>query len=398
VTSKRPEKNKTIDGKIIKHLALISSSLNSLNKDWANKLRGKIISKVETIFMDPGPILRKEKHKRFLTQFSDNNELVREKYFNDYPIEQKLFPNKYIENNSGKSIYPNCTISWLEFFIKYVSSAAKDGVALNESDDKNNAPSNELAKSITTATCTICGSLYLLDTGNNSREGKLCPKCGASGRAQAIAYYVSKILYDDVVPLNKHAVNKSKKIIGLSDGRVYADILQKKYDYTNTFYHREPFIDITCPPEKLHGVFDLLITTEVFEHINGPSIKAFYGALNILKPGGYMILTVPFINNGDSIEHYREGLKNYDSHQTKEGHWVAELEFNDGSKEVDEEARFHGGPGKTLEIRLFNRSRLISELDLAGFDEVVIHDENLPQWAIHWGPASRVITARKPLN
>ena len=111
-----------------------------------------------------------------------------------------------------------------------------------------------------------------------------------------------------------------------------------------------------------------------------------------------MILTIPFINKGESVEHYHDDLVNYTSYQEKDGRWVAELEFSDGHKEIDESAKFHGGPGKTLEIRLFNRDRLINELNIAGFVNIEIHDKNLPQYGINWGPASRVITAKKTIN
>ena len=88
----------------------------------------------------------------------------------------------------------------------------------------------------------------------------------------------------------------------------------------------------------------------------------------------------------------------YAAYQNKEGSWEAKLKYNDGSEEIDSNPKFHGGPGKTLEIRLFNRSRLIQELNLSGFIDIVIHDENMPHYGINWSAASRVITARKPLG
>lgn len=396
ITSTKTEKNKTIDAEVIKHLALISTALSSINKEWANKLRSEIIKRVELIFPGPGPVLHKEKHEKYLEQFLENNEKARCQYFKGSSKEQELFPNKYIENNSKKLIYPDCTVTWVEFFIKYVASNKEDENVVDKYSKKVNTISDELEE-VLDATCTICGATYLLDIKTHSREGKLCSNCGASGRSQAIAYQISTITYGNFVPLKEHAVNKSIRIVGLSDGKVYADILTKKYNYTNTFYHQEPFLDITNPNKGFHNSIDILISTEVFEHVLGPSMAAFNGVYEILKPGGYMILTVPFVNKGDYIEHYREDLKDYSSYKTKDGKWVAELEYDDGHKEVDEEAKFHGGPGKTLEIRLFNRERILKELDLAGFNDVIIHDENMPNYGINWGPASRVITARKPL-
>ncbi len=389
-------KNRTIDGRIIKLLGLISTSIKRLNKNRAEDLLKLIISNCEKIFTGPGPTLAKEAHVRFQEQFHDRNKTIKEKYFNSHQVEKGLFGNNY---ESVKDTYPGCTLSWPEFFIRYVIGTVSGSLKVQIFDNPVKADQLEISSEHTTqANCTICGSAYSIDITCHSREGKLCPNCGASGRTQAIGFHASIILCGSSVPLKEHLINKSKKVVGLSDGKVYADILNTKYDYTNSFYHREPFLDIANPPDRAHGIYDLLISTEVFEHIVGPSVAAFKGAFDILKPGGYMILTVPFINKGESVEHYREDLINYTSHQNRDGSWFAELEFSDGHKEIDNEAKFHGGPGKTLEIRLFNRDRLIEELNIAGFVEVDIHDENMPEKGINWGAASRVITARKPLN
>lgn len=110
--------------------------------------------------------------------------------------------------------------------------------------------------------------------------------------------------------------------------------------------------------------------------------------------GGYLILTVPFINKGEHKEHY-PGLVNYTAEQRKDGTWMAHLEFPGGRKMVDEQPCFHGGPGKTLELRLYNRVRLEEELAWAGFQKVIIHDENMPERGINWNTASRLIVAQK---
>lgn len=393
------ESNPSIDGTIIKHLAQISTVLAKVKNNWSEKLRVIIIKNCKEIFSGPGPVLNRDKHSRYLEQFSAHDKAIRDKYPDLGQAGRNLFPDKCLEKNTKKPIYPGCTISWLEFFIKYVSYINKTdlGICKSVNHDLSDQP-NTLEKGSMKAGCTVCGHAYVLDVECNAREGKLCPACGASGRAQAISYHVSNFICNKIVPLTDHKIDKSKRIIGLSDGVVYAKILKIKYDYTNTFFHREPFLDITSPSENFYNSCDLLITTEVFEHIVGPSLDAFHGSYAILKPGGLMILTVPFINIGKSVEHYSENLVNYTSYQQGDGRWVAELEFNDGHKEIDELAKFHGGPGKTLEIRLFNRDRLINELNIAGFVDVEIHDKNMPQYGINWGPASRVITAKKRKN
>ncbi len=250
------------------------------------------------------------------------------------------------------------------------------------------------AGSIVNATCGICGDQYELSTDVSSREGHLCESCGASGRSQAIAYCLSKYVFQKDKALSKLRPKKKIRIVGLSDGPAYAPILAEKCDYTNTFYHREPYLDITKPPSIYQNAFDALISADVFEHVLAAPSHAFQGAYDVLKEGGHLILTVPFINIDDHREHY-PGLVNYSAEEKEDGSWKVHLEFPGGRTEVDETPCFHGGPGKTLEVRLFSRKRIQEELAWAGFKNVIIHDENMPERGINWNQFSRIIVAQK---
>ena len=81
--------------------------------------------------------------------------------------------------------------------------------------------------------------------------------------------------------------------IGLSDDWRYAEKLPSKLSYRNTFYHREPRLDLTDPPEELVGTLDFLIASDVLEHVAPPVERAFENAFRLLKPAGVFILTVP---------------------------------------------------------------------------------------------------------
>lgn len=247
------------------------------------------------------------------------------------------------------------------------------------------------------ATCPICAGSYAVELSKELREGPLCPHCNASGRASAIVYHVCDIAFGNNTPLVNQSEKKSFSVVGLSDGPRYASLLDDKFNYVNTFYHKEPFLDITAPCDNHAAQYDLIISTEVFEHVVGDPLAPFKGALSVLKPGGTMILTVPFRNKGEHMEHY-PGLKSYTSREISEAKWIADLEFSDGTTTTDENPKFHGGPGKTLEVRLYNRTQLLKDLSDSGFSEIEIHDENKPQFGINWGPASRVITAKRPLK
>ena len=249
-------------------------------------------------------------------------------------------------------------------------------------------------RTIVEATCGICAGKYALDSKGSYREGALCTHCGSSGRSQSIAYALTHYVFRQEAALNNLDKQKRLKIVGLSDGPAYAKTLAKKCDYTNTYYHTEPFLDITKPSRKNLGAYDALISADVFEHVLAAPSHAFKGAYDILKPGGHLILTVPFINLGPHKEHY-PGLVDYTSEERSDGTWVAHLVYPGGRQVTEENPCFHGGPGKTLEVRLFNRERIEEELAWAGFETVHIHVDNMPERGMNWNTASRLIVAQK---
>ena len=94
--------------------------------------------------------------------------------------------------------------------------------------------------------------------------------------------------------------------VGLSDAVLYAVPLAEKVDYLNTYYHTEPYLDITDIPAELERTLDFMISSDVFEHVPPPAARAFDGAYRTLKPGGHLLLTVPFTNDDETVEHFPE--------------------------------------------------------------------------------------------
>jgi hypothetical protein len=43
---------------------------------------------------------------------------------------------------------------------------------------------------------------------------------------------------------------------------------------------------------------------------------------------------------------------------------------------------FHGGPGDTLEMRIFSRAHTVSLLEEAGFTDIQVHEGSVEQWGI----------------
>ena len=243
--------------------------------------------------------------------------------------------------------------------------------------------------------CPICGTSYQLAVQYSERDAKQCWKCGATGRISAVANWLRSYIFDNNLPLAMQEPVRGFKIIGLSDNNNYAFELDRLFDYKNTYIHQSPYLDITTPDAAFFSSTDVLISADVFEHVVGDLARAFHGAYALVKPGGCPVLTVPYINEGDHVEHFPDAI-GYEATKGKDGKWRAILTRSDGSQFVEGRPRFHGGPGKTLEMRLFNRAEVERQLARAGFVEIEFHETNQPQNGICWGRPSRLVTARRP--
>lgn len=243
------------------------------------------------------------------------------------------------------------------------------------------------------ATCPLCGTEYGYPGDILTRGHRLCPTCGATGRSSAIVLLTCRAIYGNDLPLARQPVKKSARVVGLSDAQLYAKPFASHFTYTNTYYHQPPKLDVRDPAPEFRDCADLVINSEVFEHVIGATQSAFDGIIKVLKPGGTMVFSVPFTNRKGS-EHY-PGLVDYTSRQTEDGGWAADLVFDDGHTATDLAPKFHGGPGLTLELRLFSRQRILDEMTAAGFTDVTFHEAE-PQFGVNWGRFSLMVTARRP--
>lgn len=152
-------------------------------------------------------------------------------------------------------------------------------------------------------------------------------------------------------------------------------------------------ITIGPPAEPIQNL--RLPDIEVFEHVPPPVYRAFHGSFKLLKPGGLLVLTVPFTDIPKTKEHFP------DLHQFKVVNlgedYVLVNRTAEGRFELHNHLVFHGGPGSTLEMRIFSRADVVHLLEEAGFIEVQVHEESVPAWGIYslhqWGLP---ITARRP--
>jgi SAM-dependent methyltransferase len=158
--------------------------------------------------------------------------------------------------------------------------------------------------------------------------------------------------------------------------------LAKKLGYTNTYFHTEPRLDIAAVPEQRAAEADFIIASDVFEHVAPPVARAFANARRLLKRGGVLIFSVPFSLDADTIEHFPD-LYDYQLLETG-GNWQLQNRTADGRVQVFTDLVFHGGPGTTLEMRLFSKAALEREFRAAGFARMRIADEACPGHGIVW--------------
>lgn len=243
--------------------------------------------------------------------------------------------------------------------------------------------------------CNICGMENTCSGDKFGREIPSCAGCGSSVRMRSVIHLLSEGLWGRSLPLPQFPQDKSVIGKGLSDWPGYAVPLQEKLGYTNTFYHREPHLDIRHIPEELRASCDFLISTDVFEHTHGAASQAFAGAFELLKPGGWLILTVPFTLQAETVEHY-PGLVDLTTAKLGEDHVVVGRTV-DGEYELHRNPVFHGGPGETLEMRIFSRQGVEANLQAAGFTDIRFLEEAVPAYGIllteNW---SLPVRARKP--
>jgi len=218
--------------------------------------------------------------------------------------------------------------------------------------------------------CNICGSFCDTMIGELGREISSCPCCASTVRMRAIVHLLSMELFGKSFAIQDFPVKKNIKGIGMSDWEPYAAGLKKKLGYKNTFYHKKPKLDIASIDPSLEGTLDFIISSDVFEHVPPPVSRAFHNLRRLLKPGGVVIFTVPFTKDAKTLEHF-PNLHKYEIAKTKEGHVLKNI-TKDGMEETFGNLVFHGGPGSTLELRVFAEGSLIKEFESSGFKTVRI--------------------------
>ena len=203
-----------------------------------------------------------------------------------------------------------------------------------------------------TGRCNICGwsdRFLRLDRG---REGTVCRNCGSTSRNRAVAYVLGRVLDEDQAVF-RWKYRLSTPVLESSARGALAMYFRMKFDYYGTEFdpaqiaagmHPRDYADF----QKLHydaDTFDCVVASDVFEHIRRDD-DAMREVRRVLKPGGYLVLTVPY-------DHERaQTIQRVDTSGPADVHLLP--------------PQYHGGGGHTLAYREYGRD-LSNLMSSAGF-------------------------------
>ncbi len=195
-----------------------------------------------------------------------------------------------------------------------------------------------------------------------------------------MVHLLTEELFGTGLPLTQAPRVKSLRGLGTSDSESYADRLADRFDYRNTFLHREPRFDIAAPAPGEAGRYDFLVSSEVMEHVIAPVETAFQNACRMLKPSGVLVFTVPYSLEGETAERFGK-LHDFGLAQLSD-RTVMVNRTPEGEMQVFDDLVFHGGKGATLEMREFSEAGLRAMLLETGFSDVRIDSEDHPEFGI----------------
>jgi SAM-dependent methyltransferase len=228
--------------------------------------------------------------------------------------------------------------------------------------------------------CNVCGAENEMREGGFARDEPSCAECDSSVRLRALLRALSVELFNTPLELPCFPTVKSIRCLGMSDNGKCASLLAAKFDYRNTFYHQEPRFDAGKPAAAERGLYDFVLASDIFEHVAPPVEQSLRNVIELLKPDGFLAMSVPYSLEDTTREHFG-GL--HDHSVVKAGEHLALVNrTRDGKWQVFDSLVFHGGPGSTLELRVFSEADLRRLLAAAGCGRVNFIAEDYPPFGI----------------
>jgi SAM-dependent methyltransferase len=242
--------------------------------------------------------------------------------------------------------------------------------------------------------CNLCGTDNSIgDPIQKHRELLICAGCGSCARFRGIVHAIQRELLGARLGTVLRSVAERKELTGLgfSDANVYAKELARIFTYVNTFYHTDPLLDImTAESVSNFAPADFVVCSDVLEHVPPPAITAFQNLRRLVRPGGVLVLTVPYLEGYETIEHYPH-LYRWKIVQMDQYHALLNLRRSDPrsvgsapSFDFFPDPVFHGGPGEVLEMRIYGEGDLRARLAYAGFSAIEEIEPNLLEIGYIW--------------
>ena len=231
-------------------------------------------------------------------------------------------------------------------------------------------------------TCNLCGQANRASAAALSREEISCFSCGSKLRQRAIVNEISKRLHGKSLALPDWPARADVRVMAMTESAQVALPLGKKLQFTNTFLHQSPKLDIAKPVEAGADLYDIIISSEVFEHVAPPVQNAFNHLKQWLRPGGFVVFTVPFSLEAQTHEHF-PNLHQFEIIAEPSGRVLRNI-TRKGVQEKFQHLVFHGGAGDTLELRLFLLQSLRQHFIDAGFATLEVADAPCYEFGIVW--------------
>jgi hypothetical protein len=229
--------------------------------------------------------------------------------------------------------------------------------------------------------CSICGKLIIYLHIN--REGNRCKKCESYWRTRAVI--TALLMYwrkDYKVPLLKTYPDFSLSSVGMSDDVSITRFLPQFTMHTNTSLDSYPKLNLLeLKPDQVE-ICNILICSDVLEHVVNNIELCFINLYRILKPNGLLILSVPLVRvqekyssrNIQNSDFLKTGMQEYYPNITEWKHdeITDSILWTDSNNSVHrmKSPEWHGGVGLTLTFRLFSKNYIVRNLNTVGFRHI----------------------------
>ena len=210
-----------------------------------------------------------------------------------------------------------------------------------------------------------------------------CAFCGSSVRSRSLINALSVELFQESLLLPEFPKLKSLRGLGISDKAEYAEQLEHKFDYRNTFYDRPPLLDLMNPPSSEFGKYDFVIASDVLEHVSPPAQTGFPNIRKLLRPGGVAIMTVPYSVEAVGTAERFPQLNQY-CVSAIGGRAVLVNRTVAGEFQVFDELVFHLAASPSLEMREFSETGLRELLAELSYGAPRWHGESYESYGIVW--------------